>query len=225
LNNTMYVLRSQTSVKHTSNTTDNTFATGLGLERPEEPIYKSPTSEKNHASSIPVEVSYVDRESPATPTSQDETTSTHFRAQRRFSDPNRLQELVSLGPRFLTTQSGCRIARWFYSTDYNLKKYMDCSRQSSKLKLLGHTLVLKPNDTIYVTFTKLEEFVETALNNITVDVVILSGRIQIVPTLPFETISKLLSHPHLIHWFCQNIYPSTEAKIHTIPRLVHFRMV
>jgi hypothetical protein len=202
LNNTSYV---QKSVKNTPNTADNTFATGLGLERPEEPIYKSPTSEKNHASSIPVEVSKVEREAPTTRASQDETTSTHIQAQRRFSDPNRLQELVSLGPHFLTTQSGCRIARWFYSTGHNLKKYRDCSRQSRKLKLLRDTHLLNPNDTIYVTFTKLEEFVETVLNNITVDVVILSGQIQIAPTLPFETIDKLLSHPHVIHWFCQNI--------------------
>jgi hypothetical protein len=127
--------------------------------------------------------------------------------RRMFSDPNEVHRLVAIGPNFLTTKSGCRMARWFYPTTIRETKYRDCRDQGQK-KMLLSTDRLRHNDTIYVTFTKLEEFVREMLPRITVDVVVLSGQIMKTPSeevVSSQTIQLLLDNPHVLHWFCQNL--------------------
>jgi hypothetical protein len=123
---------------------------------------------------------------------------------RRFSDPRKFHELVSMGHHFLTTQSGCRMARWIYPTGNRLEVFRDCEKHFAG-KLLNNMEQLEHNDTIYVTFTELEEFVYQKLDNITKDVVIISGQIQYSPVVPNHVIEKLLTNPHVMQWFCQNL--------------------
>lgn len=115
---------------------------------------------------------------------------------RQFGSPIRL----------LTTQTGCRIARWFYPTSHNQKQYRDCVHQPRSKRLTPERATLvKDYDTIYCVFTKLQEFVDNLLDEITADIVVISGQIQIVPAVSEHTIEKLLNHEHVLHWFCQNI--------------------
>jgi hypothetical protein len=67
--------------------------------------------------------------------------------------------------------------------------------------------MLKEGDTIYIPLAKLHGFVRTALHNITVPVVILSGqwvRLLQMP-VPDVAITTLLENPMVIAWFCQNL--------------------
>jgi hypothetical protein len=128
--------------------------------------------------------------------------------RRMFSDPNEVHRLVALGPNFLTTKSGCRMARWFYPTTIREGKYRDCRNKGNNKKMLFRTDQLHHNDTIYVTFAQLEEFVREMLPTITVDVVVLSGQIMKTPSdevVSNQTIKLLLDSPHVLHWFCQNL--------------------
>jgi hypothetical protein len=125
---------------------------------------------------------------------------------RRFSDPNKLHELVSMGHHFLTTLSGCRMARWIYPANHDMPMFRDCENYSAG-KVLNNTSMerLEHNDTIYVTFIALEEFVNHKLDKITKDVVIISGQFQRTRMVPNHVIVKLLNNPHVIQWFCQNL--------------------
>ena len=129
--------------------------------------------------------------------------------QRYFADPDRLQDLVELGPHFLTTQSGCRIARWYYPTPHRKRQYRDCSGQATtdpqKRLSLQSLSQIQDGDTIYVTFIQLEEFVTKLLDKLSVQVVILSGQIQQVPAADISIVERLLNHPRVLHCFCQNL--------------------
>lgn len=131
--------------------------------------------------------------------------------RRYFADPDRLEDLVAIGPHFLTTQSGCRMARWYYPTPHRKTRYRDCSNQSEEDANAKRLTVkaldsMEHGDTIYVTFLQLEEFVSTLLDKIQVNVAIISGQIQKVPPIFNQTvIASLLDHPRVMHWFCQNL--------------------
>jgi hypothetical protein len=141
-----------------------------------------------------------------------DTVKSNFRYQKdqyflRSSQVHDAQFGLSSSPsRFLTTQTGCRIARWFYPTGHNRKKYRDCIHQPRSKRLTQERArKVKDYDTIYCVFTKLQEFVDTLLDEITSDVIIISGQIQYVPPVANGTIDKLLNNDHVLHWFCQNI--------------------
>jgi hypothetical protein len=133
------------------------------------------------------------------------------RRPRIFSNPRRLRDLVSLGPHFLTTQSGCRMARWFYYTDYSKIKYRDCLHAPISKRLTANTTArLEHGDTIYVTFMRLKDFVEQVLPLLSVDVVVISGQIQWIEPSTINTTAHtaslaLVDNVHILHWFCQNL--------------------
>lgn len=66
-------------------------------------------------------------------------------------------------------------------------------------------LKLQENDTIYVTFNKLQWFVDVLLSDIKVNVVVISGQQQKVEPVDNDTVQKLLRHKYILHWFCQNL--------------------
>jgi hypothetical protein len=141
--------------------------------------------------------------------------------RRYFADPSNLDAMLSLGPHFLTTSSGCRIARWVYSTATRLKRFRDCmgtppDRVLSTRKTAGGTgmftmehqrSTMQPYDTIYVVLNKLPQFVEDVLPTLNVEVVVISGQIHKVPepSIVRAAVRKLVNDPHVVHWFCQNL--------------------
>jgi hypothetical protein len=145
-----------------------------------------------------------------------------------FSRSENLNALISLGPHFLTTISGCRMARWVYPTATLKNRYRDCQDvPRAKILLpssLNNTLdYLQPFDTIYVTFQKLPNFVETILPLLKTDVVILSGQIYKMPPLEDSVIQSLLEHPQVVHWFVQNLNVHVDLdKVHDPTKISPF---
>ena len=155
---------------------------------------------------------------------------------------------------FLTVLSGCRIASFVYVRDSGSSNrssrgksrlpsiYEDCTlmmsspqqqqgpiSMSKRIKTVQdlHQKGLEPNDTIYVTFTKLESFVTDILPYINVNVVLITGQWQLlpvhvvgnsttttttqkgqkpgVPPISTEIIQSIVTHSNIMHWFCQNL--------------------
>lgn len=122
------------------------------------------------------------------------------------------------GGGILTTHTACRISLWiWYSTEGGSGK-----RKPSKKKMgqvcddirhhgqrIGHRLLdatlLRPNDTIFVPFTSLDDFVNAVLSQLTVDVVLISGHPFNVRPPSSTLIQQLIHHPHVVAWFCQNL--------------------
>lgn len=133
-----------------------------------------------------------------------------------FSDIDNLDKVISLGPHFLTTVSGCRMARWVYPTTNRLADYDDCMHTpNSKLlqpKSTGIFDHVQPLDTIYVINDKLPKFVKEELEFLTTDVVILTGQRHKRPTLDVSVVQTLLNHPNVIHWFCHNLDTHLDLK-------------
>jgi len=120
---------------------------------------------------------------------------------------------------FLTTHSGCRICKWLYSQENNTRSsFKECKGQPPDLQLRRHRVHqhLRENDTIFVPFTAIQQFVDEILNEILVNVVIISGQTHNVPKVSDDTIDTLLNHPRVLHWFCQNlpIYGGSYQKYH-----------
>lgn len=154
-----------------------------------------------------------------------------FQLQPYFSDPLRLRELLNATnpkrPHFLTTMSGCRMARWVIPTaDEEHFYFRDCDSASSEQQLWqndNRTSLLQNGDTFYVTFEKLPYFVNHVLSNLTAKVVVISGQIQnAIPTEDETIIERLLDHPNVLAWFCQNLqrYATKfvqHTKVHPFP--------
>ena len=102
---------------------------------------------------------------------------------------------------FLTVLSGCRIASFVYVGTSHQKHtnpiYEDCTLMmnvntpnnpdlnqqpisiSKRIKTKQNLVQLQSNDTIYVTFTKLQSFVNDILPHISVNVVLITGQWQL----------------------------------------------
>ena len=108
---------------------------------------------------------------------------------------------------WINTLSGCRMSKWYYIGNESIHRHhklLDCKAAPAEGSLTDPKQV-KQNDTIYVTFTELQQFVDTVLDEIEVDIVVISGQDQHVDPVANETISKLLSSRNVMHWFCQNL--------------------
>jgi hypothetical protein len=138
-----------------------------------------------------------------------------------FANPDNLPTMLAMGPHFLTTTSGCRMAKWVYSTATQKKRFRDCHLEnaSNNSKTLTHATItggaalnqlLQPYDTIYVTLQKLPDFVAHVLPHLHTDVVVLTGQIYQTPPLLHHpegvaVVRTLLDHAHVVHWCCQNL--------------------
>eukprot|EP00585_Thalassiosira_rotula_P024104 CAMPEP_0196255916 /NCGR_PEP_ID=MMETSP0913-20130531/55570_1 /TAXON_ID=49265 /ORGANISM="Thalassiosira rotula, Strain GSO102" /LENGTH=474 /DNA_ID=CAMNT_0041543403 /DNA_START=690 /DNA_END=2117 /DNA_ORIENTATION=+ len=81
------------------------------------------------------------------------------------------------------------------------------------------SIFMKKNDTIYVPFSGMQKFVNEVLNDISVNVVIISGQTHKLPKLSENTLATLLNHPRVLFWFCQNlsIFGYPHQKIRPFP--------
>jgi hypothetical protein len=140
-----------------------------------------------------------------------ETTKSHD--PRRFSSqPPNYTLYAQRGWNLFTTLSGCRIAAWVYQQMEDSKiRLLDCSLEHSpKPKILrwkskfGH---VQANDTIYVPFLHLDDFVQRFLPNLTVPMVVLTGQQQKILPQHHTNVTQatILNHPKVLHWFTQNL--------------------
>lgn len=154
------------------------------------------------------------------------TPSPSWKDHRKLNDPGNTRALIEATggtPHFLTTLSGCRMARWLVPIQGPRPYRRDCyqeillSEKDSSLPprvLTNETIqLLQPQDTIYLTFEQVEDFCQDLLPLVTVDVVLLTGqRENLRPPQPWA-VQALFHHPHVILWYCQNL-PQYAAAIH-----------
>jgi len=105
------------------------------------------------------------------------------------------------GGGILTVQSGCRMSRWIFHG----RECKWSSPQPQISQYLQNGSQLKENDTIYVPFTEVEQFVNDILDDVSTTIVVISGDWQNVGPISNTTIGKLLNHSRVLKWFCQNL--------------------
>lgn len=151
---------------------------------------------------------------------------------RRFSTDTKLN--IDRGLNIVNCWTGQRIASWIYSgspSPYSCSKH-GCdswSGNETPKKFLYHandTSILQANDSLFVSFNRLEEFVADFLPSIRVDVVLITTPWHLV-TYPSEGWMKPLganitSHPHILGWFVKWVGWVTEglethSKVHSFP--------
>jgi hypothetical protein len=82
----------------------------------------------------------------------------------------------------------------------------DCKLITEPEKQLASVEQLQSNDTIYVTHVQFAQFVDWLWNSsLAVDIVVLTGQSHLSASHDPATIDRLLRHPHVIMWFCQNL--------------------
>ncbi|KAL7532443.1 hypothetical protein ACHAXR_004626 [Thalassiosira sp. AJA248-18] len=129
--------------------------------------------------------------------------------------------------RYINTHSGCKISRWYYSIGDEVVNpnprvnHRDCDAMPKHRQLI-HPSEMKENDTVYVTFIALQQFVDRILDKISVDFVLISGQNDFVAPVADATIEKLLNNTHVMHFFCQNlqVYGGKEKRhpsVHPFP--------
>jgi hypothetical protein len=109
----------------------------------------------------------------------------------------------------ITVQSGCRMSKWVYfSPSYN-HIHHGCNRWSTPLpginQFLHNASQLNENDTVYVPFTEVDLFVNDILDGVSTDIIVISGDWRNVKPASNVSIYKLLTHPNVLQWFCQNL--------------------
>ena len=113
--------------------------------------------------------------------------------------------LEKRGGAFITTHSGCRIAKWIYDA-VDTQTSSECNR--SDIRQLTHKNIplVKDYDTIYVPFNKQDEFVDMVLDYLDVRVILISGQWQNShQRASDDAIQRILSSDNVVHWFCQNL--------------------
>ena len=107
------------------------------------------------------------------------------------------------GGAFITTHSGCRIAKWIYDA-VDRQTSSECR---SDIRQLTHKNIplIEDYDTIYVPFNKQDEFVDMVLDYLDVQVVLISGQWQNSQGASDDAIQRILSSSYVVHWFCQNL--------------------
>lgn len=129
---------------------------------------------------------------------------------------------VKNGTRFLTTISGCRMARWLY-----VAQDQECATVDSVQERVLHKITqLQNNDTVFVPHgAPLEHFIDHFIDDLSVDIVVISGRTHnsyIDDQLTYNLkINLLLNNPHILCWFCQNVQRYGGGTLHH-PKLFPF---
>lgn len=146
---------------------------------------------------------------------------TRGRTRRRYlQDHNSTRALIQslVGtPHFLTTLSGCRIARWILPIQGNRPERRDCYHEVQKAlkdkhnatvpRVLtpGSIAILQSNDTIYVTLDQVADFVNDILPLLEVDVVLMSGQREYIWAPLQSHVDAILQHVNVVMWFLQNL--------------------
>lgn len=168
-------------------------------------------------------------------------------SQRPLADPNSIHALLRLNtttttatttsgaggnaepqpgqPHFLTTLSGCRMARWILGFLYEETKdprraqRSDCYRElqldpskvlsslssNSSTTTTTTTDMIQPYDTIYVTWEQLRDFVQDILPHLHQPILLLSGQRENVGAPSPSIIATILHHSMISYWFVQNM--------------------
>jgi hypothetical protein len=148
----------------------------------------------------------------------------HSSRPRILDDPDTVFPLIESlsggngsSPHFLTTLSGCRMARWILPILGERPFRRDCYKEQELALLPERAAVLRvltnqtiigliqTNDTIYMTYDQVDDFVKDTLPLLQVDVVLISGQREYVRAPPQSAIDQIVSNPHIIQWFCQNL--------------------
>ena len=108
------------------------------------------------------------------------------------------------GGAFLTTHSGCRIAKWIYDA-VDTQTSSECNRNDIRQLTHKNIPLIEDYDTIYVPFNKQDEFVDMVLDYLDVKVILISGQWQNVQRASDNAIQRILSSDNVVHWFCQNL--------------------
>ncbi|KAL7533664.1 hypothetical protein ACHAWF_004579, partial [Thalassiosira exigua] len=171
------------------NDTGNTFGKALSLQSPLEP-------KQNNTRSAP---------------DSGNATSLLSSFESKWSwDATDWDDWVGKCCNYINTHSGCKIARWYYLPDEVVsptkgRSHRDCDSMPKHRKLVNPKNQLRENDTIYINFVSLEQFIDQVLGELSVDVVVISGQDHLVESIEQQKFQKLLGHKHIIHFFCQNL--------------------
>lgn len=150
------------------------------------------------------------------PSSSSTTTSWN---PRQYSDPQKLEPVLLRGLNVINAWSGCDIAAWIY------KPKGDCHGQPVQKQLVSPTSIklLGNQETIYVPFSQLSDFVTSFLPLLNTTITLFSCEFQKIPsslTIPY--LPKILDDPNVGHFFLCNVdmyaqgYENHE-KLHPFP--------
>ena len=140
----------------------------------------------------------------------------------------------------LSVFSGCSIAAWTYNgptfKKWKVPFFDDCKCHHEERNLTSKditpstaALLIEPDDTVYVEFTKIPHFVQHTLPTISVDFVLISGQNHLIPQKPKAltyvwdqaTFDALVNCPHVTHWFLMNMdiyaHDPDHPKLHPFP--------
>ena len=125
------------------------------------------------------------------------------------------QILTKRGGGFMTTLSGCRIARYLYTIEdatyhkanpkIQYPNWNECSKYPRPQDELNGPIVGEGVQTIFVPITALDQFVDRILDMMFTDIVVISSRTWLSEGASNLTIQKLLNNTHVLHWFCTNL--------------------
>jgi len=123
---------------------------------------------------------------------------------------NNFTAISERGLHFLTTLSGCNMAAWVYAAAPLEQNPIlrDCLTQPSAPRVTSvdeQRQQIRRHDTVYVVFTRLDHFATYFLPNLTQPIVVISGQQQNGWPTRNETARRILEHPLVLHWFCQNL--------------------
>ena len=84
--------------------------------------------------------------------------------------------------------------------------FSECHRSDKRQLTHENIPLIEDYDTIYVPFSKQDNFVDIVLQYLDVRVILISGQWQNSPSgASDDTISEILSSDYVVHWFCQNL--------------------
>lgn len=146
-----------------------------------------------------------------------------------FTEQAPLKKLVKRA-NLLTVFTGCSIATWsFNGRKNNTDIHSDCQRYNGwgayeKHRITNETVSqIQAYDSIYVTITALDQFVESVLPYIETEFVLITGQNSYVPGgIPSSYYRRLIGHPRVVHWFLQNLSIYARGRHPKVRHQTHF---
>ncbi len=118
------------------------------------------------------------------------------------------------GGGFMTTLSGCRIARYLYTMEDPAYRHVngipypnwnECQKYPRPQYELKGSIAGDGVQTIFVPITALDQFVDKMLDLINSDIVVISSRDWLTEGAKDLSIAKLLNNTNVVHWFATNL--------------------
>lgn len=119
---------------------------------------------------------------------------------QQYSNPENLEPVLYRGLNILNARSGCDMAAWVY------RGTGDCAGQPAEKSLLTSAQLLGNDETVYVPFTLLHDFVKAFLPRLNRTITLLSCEFRNKsPSTSLPYIREILDHPNISHCFFCNI--------------------